>query len=225
MSFELLLKKAFARAGFSVQRLPVQAWDDDALFKELLREVEGVTMVDPLRCYMLYQLAKRAKGLPGDAAEVGVYRGGTARLIGRTLAGSGKKLFLFDTFAGMPETDPAKDTHKRGDFADTSAEGVKLTLMNVENVELRPGFFPETARGLAEQRYAFVHVDVDIHRSIRDSCEYFYPRLVPGGVLVFDDYGAPTCPGVKAAVDVFFAEAREPTLYLPTGQCLVFKTR
>lgn len=225
MSLELLVKKAFAKAGFSIQRLPVQEWRNDPLFKDLLREVEGVTLLDPIRCYMLYQLARRSRDLAGDAAEFGVYRGGTARLIGRALAGSGKTLWLFDTFSGMPETDPVKDTHRRGDFSDTSAENVKLTLMGVEKVELRPGFFPESARGLDDKTFAFVHVDVDIHRSIVDACKFFYPRLTRGGVLVFDDYGAPTCPGVKAAVDVFFAEAGEPTLYLPTGQCIVFKTR
>lgn len=225
MGIELLVKRAFSRAGLSVQRLPVQAWDNEPEFKQALREIEGVTLVDPIRCYMLYQLARRCRDLPGDAAEFGVYRGGTARLIGKAFAGSNKTLRLFDTFAGMPETDPGKDAHKRGDFSDTSPQAARLTLMDVPNVELHPGFFPDSAAQLMDKTFCFAHVDVDIHRSIAEACKFFYPRLSRGGVMIFDDYGAPTCPGVKAAVDVFFAEAKEHTLYLPTGQCLVFKTR
>lgn len=219
-----MVKKAFAKAGFQIQRLPVQVWEADALFQDILKEIQGVTLVDAVRCYMLYQLARRAKALPGDAAEVGVYRGGTARLLGRTLAGSGKTFHLFDTFAGMPKTDAEKDFHQAGDFSDTSLQGVKLTLINVENLEFHAGLFPDTAAGLESKTFSFVHVDVDIHRSVLDCCRFFYPRMPPHAAIVFDDYGAPSCPGVKAAVDVFFAEAKETPIYLPTGQCVVFKS-
>lgn len=49
----------------------------------------------------------------------------------------------------------------------------------------------------------------------------FYTRLNPGGVLIFDDYGFPTCPGAKRAVDEFFAAVPEHSVYLPTGQAVV----
>ena len=58
---------------------------------------------------------------------------------------------------------------------------------------------------------------------MRDGCAFFYPRMAPGGVMVFDDYGAPTCPGVQQAVDEFFAGKPERPLYLPTGQAVVCK--
>lgn len=224
LSWELTMKSLAAKAGLSVQRLPTAAWEGDADFPRLLAEVSGLTMVDPNRLYILYQMAKRAKGLPGDAAEVGVYRGGTARLLGRVFNG-GRILHLFDTFSGMPETDASKDTHKKGDFADTSLQGVRTALNGIPNLDFRPGFFPETAKGLEAAKFAFVHVDVDIHRSVADACAFFYPRLVSGGVMVFDDYAARGCPGVKPAVDAFFAKAGEPTLALPTTQCVVIKSR
>ena len=64
---------------------------------------------------------------------------------------------------------------------------------------------------------------VDIRQSVLDCCEFVYPRMVPGGVLVFDDYGFLTCPGARAAVDEFFSDKPEHALVLHTGQAIVFK--
>lgn len=224
MSWELAVKSLAAKAGLSVQRLPTAAWEGDEDFPRLLAEASGLTMVDPNRLYILYQTARRAQALKGDAAEVGVYRGGTARLLGRVFHGD-RTLHLFDTFSGMPETDASKDTHRKGDFSDTSLAGVKAVMEGIPYVGFHPGFFPDTTKELNSSHFAFVHVDVDIHRSVKDACEFFYPRLVPGGVMVFDDYAARGCPGVKPAVDAFFKAAGEPTLALPTTQCVVIKSR
>ena len=223
MSLELLVKRGVGMLGYQIQQVPVAAWEKDPTFQEILREIRGLTLLDPIRCFMIYQSAKRARELEGDFAEVGVYKGGSARLLGRTLAGTGKKLHLFDTFGGMPETDARHDKHRAGDFADTSVQGVKRALHGIDGLEFHPGFFPQTAAGLESERFAFAHIDVDIYKSIADACEFFYPRLTHGGMLLFDDYGSPSCPGVKTAVDAFFDRVGEQTLYLPTGQCLVVK--
>jgi O-methyltransferase len=66
-------------------------------------------------------------------------------------------------------------------------------------------------------------VDVDIYRSVLDCCRFFYPRLVTGGAIVFDDYGRNSCPGAKAAVDEFFADTPEQPVYVATGQAFVVK--
>jgi O-methyltransferase len=66
-------------------------------------------------------------------------------------------------------------------------------------------------------------VNVDLYRSVRDCIEFLYPRMVPGGFLVFDDYGFPSCPGARRAVDEAFAKRPEVPICLPTGQCLVVK--
>ena len=50
-----------------------------------------------------------------------------------------------------------------------------------------------------------------------------YPRLVRGGVLIFDDYGFPSCSRAREAADRAFASRREKPIYLPTGQALVLK--
>jgi O-methyltransferase len=171
-------------------------------------------------------LLRQALRIEGDIAECGVYRGGTAAMIAKTIAeyGShGKKFFLFDTFSGMPDTDKARDLHKKGDLADTSAEEVERFVNEPEIAVIRKGFIPETFLGLESRRFAFAHIDVDIYKSIIDSLEFIWPRLATGGFIVFDDYGFPSCPGARQAVDHFFAKTDVNPLCLPTGQAVVFK--
>jgi O-methyltransferase len=181
------------------------------------------------RCWVLYSLALQCQRLEGDLWECGVYKGGTARMLAQILADSQKsesaKLHLFDTFGGMPETDKTRDTHKAGDFSDTSLESVQAHVGQDNLVVYHPGMIPGTFTGMEKCRISFAHVDVDIYQSVKECCEFILPRLLVGGVMVFDDYGFPTCPGARQAVDEFFRFTPFTPLVLPTGQALVFKSR
>lgn len=180
------------------------------------------TLVDRERCYMLYQFTDHVRSIHGDVAEVGVYKGGTAKLI--SLALQEKQIHLFDTFSGMPPTDPEKDPyHHEGNFSDTSLGEVKKHLADCHNVHFYPGLFPDTATPVAKKSFCFVHIDVDIYKSGMCCCEFFYPRMEPGGIMVFDDYGFKSTPGLKMAVDEYFSDKSSVAIYLPTGQAFVVK--
>jgi len=142
--------------------------------------------------------------LQGDIAEVGVYQGGSALQLAETFPN--KMIHLFDTFCGMPQSDPSIDTHKEGDFADTSLERVKEKLKEYQNIFYYPGFFPKTADGLLPYWFTFVNVDVDLYVSTANCLLYFWPRLVKNGILfIQDDYGFPKCRGATKAVDEFIS--------------------
>src|SRR4051794_15354645 len=105
------LKRMLAHFGYQLSRInpgassepnPLHLWDADPAFNPLYAEVTPRTLVDKVRCFVLYQLAQQAAHLPGGVAEIGVYRGGTARLLSKTLAAGQKPIHLFDTFSGMP---------------------------------------------------------------------------------------------------------------------------
>lgn len=150
----------------------------------------------------LKEQAEKVKELPGDVAEIGVYKGGTAKLLASTLPE--KNIHLFDTFEGMPEV-TEWDKHRKGDFSDTSLEEVRDYLKDCLNVRFYPGLFPETANLVKENSFCLVHVDVDIYESTKAALEFFWTRLVPGGIMVFDDYNVKTCPGTDKAVNEFFS--------------------
>ena len=228
-----LIKRGLKRFGLQIERLqqdagfetsnPIDLYNTEEKFNDIWKYLVGFTLVDKNRCFMIYQFARQVGHIKGDVVEVGVYKGGTAKLLAKVCESSGKTVHLFDTFSGMPPTDPAKDCHKEGDFKDTSLESVKNYLSDCGNILFYEELFPITAKPLETMKFCLVHVDVDIYRSVMDCCNFFYPRLQRGGVLIFDDYGFVSCPGAKKAVDNFFSEKRECPLYLPTGQCIVSK--
>src|SRR5260370_22023303 len=80
---------------------PIRPWQSDPDFLRRMSEIENRTLVDRRRLYMLVQLARQTALVPGHVAEVGVYRGGSAKLRARLAADVGKQVLLFDTFSGM----------------------------------------------------------------------------------------------------------------------------
>ena len=235
-----ILKSAAANLGFEIRRVRRQQanivdshlyrplyspWFSDE-FQKYYSIAAPRTLVSPDRCYVLYTLLRQTLKIDADIVECGVYRGGTAAMIAKVIAETGvegKKLYLFDTFNGMPDTDKKRDLHMKGDFADTSAKEVETFVNEPEIAIIKKGFIPETFIGLESSRFAFAHIDVDIYKSIMDSLEFIWPRLSAGGIVVFDDYGFPSCPGARQAVDQFFAGTAIHPLCLPTGQAVVFK--
>jgi O-methyltransferase len=184
-------------------------------------KIQPYTLVTVDRCHTLSALATQARSIEGEVWECGVYRGGTAMLLGDKLAGSGKTLRLFDTFAGMPETDRTIDAHAAGDFSDTSAAAVAT---RVPGAVFHEGLIPDTFKGLENTKIAFAHVDVDIYSAVLACCEFIYPRLVVGGFMVFDDYSFPSCVGALKAVDEYFGGKSVVPVVSPTGHALVFKS-
>lgn len=200
-------------------------WEGDAGFMVHYAAVKEHTLVSPDRCWMLMSLMRHALHLEGQFAEMGVYKGGTALLAARMLeeAGDQRSLHLFDSFEGMPVTSEG-EPYVRGDFGQTSEAGVRALLGRVDaGVEFHVGFIPDTFTGLELSKLAFVHIDVDLYQSVLDCIGYAYPRLSPGGVMVFDDYGFPGCVRAREAVDLAFRHLPEKPIYLPTGQALIFK--
>jgi O-methyltransferase len=172
--------------------------------------------------YNIYYHVLRCKELDGDMAEVGVFRGGSAKLI-RMFKGKAR-LLLFDTFVGMPATDKTKDEHGLGDFSETSLEQVQAYVGDGPDLEYRKGFFPGTVDdSVAARKFSFVNLDVDIYQSTLDGLNFFYPRLTEGGVIISHDYSSNFCGGVRAAFDLFCQENNIVAIPLWDTQCLILK--
>ena len=201
-------------------------WLGHPEFQAIYEGAKPYTLVPPERCYILISLARYASYLAGDFAECGVWKGGTALMLARILSGAyEKKLYLFDSFKGLPNVDQERDPwFHQGQYSAESVEAVENVLREFgDRIEIHCGWIPESFSGLADNRYAFVHVDVDIYQSNWDCCDYFYPRMLVGGVMLFDEYAFASARGEKEAVDRFFADKPESPMTLPTGQAVVLK--
>ena len=187
----------------------------------MLERPRRYSLVTPDRMFMLLQWLDFALAAPGEVAEFGVWRGGTALLLHERLA-TRRTLHLFDSFTGLPQANPAKDNfHREGDLADTSEEAVRNLLGT--GVIIHSGQFAETVMDVTDQRFCFAHIDADLYSSVLFATDFIFPRLTIGGVIVYDDYGFRTCAGAKAAVDEYFAALPTRPIYLPTGQCVAIK--
>jgi hypothetical protein len=209
-----------------VSELPLfSPWQDPSTVCDGLDDVELLSLNDRPRLYYLAAFARHAAALGGPIAELGVFRGGTALLLARVTRPAGSPLHLFDSFDGLSEPHAERDIfYRRGDFRFPDADAVAGILAEAgPRVSIYKGWIPEVLAQAPECRWAMVHVDVDLYEPTAAACEYFYGLMMPGAVMVFDEYGFPSCRGERAAVDEFFATRPEAPIVLPTGQAFVIK--
>ncbi len=162
---------------------------------------------DKIRFYSLWLQLKsiKEKEINGDLAELGVYKGETAKLIHHMLPD--KPLHLFDSFSGLPKQVIREDCDgtvrpQTVQFDNTSPEEVVMFISGNKNISIHEGVFPDTAAGLENKSFAFVHIDADLYQSTIDALTFFYPKMVSGGVIIIHDYNH-NWEGVRKAVDEF----------------------
>ena len=179
--------------------------------------------ITPLEAIQLIALVRATVKLGGCMAEVGVYRGGSARVI--RAADELRSLHLFDTFEGMPEPASTDTKQLRGGFRggqfSWSLEDVRNYLADCDKVHFHKGLFPATGEAVKDEKFSFVHSDVDLYSSTRAVLEFFYPRMLRGGIIVSHDFA--TCRGVREAMEEFFKDLPEPVIELPGDQAMVVK--
>lgn len=189
------------------------------------------------RLHTLVWAGKHAMALPeGDFVECGVFRGDMSWVVG-TVAGvknSNREAFLYDSFIGL---DPRQV--RSGDYGDTEnyleivnpiyaenllGERVKSRFSDWSNYSVIQGFVPDTfAASPPSDKLAWVHIDLNSPQAEKACLEYLVPRMVPGGLVILDDYGWTFYGRQKEVADAYFAELGLSVLELPTGQGLAIK--
>ncbi len=166
---------------------------------------------DYARLATLELLCRRVAGIPGAAAELGVYKGFFARCINQLLPG--RKLYLFDSFQGFSPETCASESFQAA-HENTAADKVLAMMPYPETIAVKPGFFPGSLHGL-EERFCLVSLDVDFYQTTLDGLRYFWPRLETGGYLMLHDWGSPKLPGVAQALADYEKEIGEKIPAVP----------
>ncbi len=205
----------------------LKLWQEDAPFWQDYRRVAGKNLRSAERKFAVRELVRSLADVPGDTAECGVFEGGTSYFICQA-RGRGRH-HAFDSFAGLSQpreqdqpTSGIAGAWRPGDLS-TAEAMVRRNLAEFPNVRIYAGWIPERFGEVSACRFCFVHIDVDLYQPTRDSLEFFYPRISPGGMIVCDDYGYVNCPGAKLACDEFVEDLPENWIHLPTGQGLLIK--
>jgi hypothetical protein len=189
------------------------------LYIEAMRRTQAMPV--PLnrvhRVYRLSRLVEESLALEGETAECGCFRGLSSYMICATERQhrpdyDGRSHHVFDSFEGLspPQaedlsdgTDPAAarvDAMRKAGAFRASLGEVQANLAGFPGIAYRPGWLPDSLRGIVERRYRFVHLDLDLYAPTAGALEYFWPRLLSGGYVACDDYG---WPGGRRAIDEF----------------------
>lgn len=156
------------------------------------------------------------RGVPGDLIETGAWRGGVTifmRAILEAYGDTGRRVWVADSFQGLPRPDPerwpaeAGDEHwTRGELAvpleEVQANFARYGLLD-ERVRFLAGWFADTLPTAPIERLAVLRLDGDMYGSTMEALEALYPKLSVGGYVIVDDYGA--IPQCKEAVTDFRA--------------------
>ncbi len=176
-------------------------------------------LLRPSEAYTIFMTVKVTEKIKGDLAEVGVYKGGSSKIICE--AKGLRTLHLFDTFEGLPEVGSIDSKQFfAGQYAGTFDE-VKENLKNYENVYIYKGVFPMTADPIKAKKFSFVHLDVDTYLSTKECLNFFYERMSKGGIMISHDYNA--AEGVRRAFQEFFADKPEHIIEIANTQCMILK--
>ncbi len=218
--------------GLSFPSANYTPWQGDEFFMKIYSQIKNNTLVDIYRCYELWQLVQKAQSLNSSAAilEVGVWRGGTAGIMAQQLSNFNSKttLYLADTFKGVAKAGANDSFYRGGEHNDTSEQIVEDLLklkVKYPYYKILKGIFPEdTAHEIkAEEKFALCHIDVDVYDSAKDILEWVWDKLIPGGVVVFDDYGFHSCTGVTKLVEQYRNYIDRQIIHNLNGHAIMIK--
>lgn len=213
--------------GLTFPLADYRPWDIDPEFLRLFAAIRSHSKLDVYRAYSLYTLGQQAAKTKGAVLEVGAWRGGSAAILAAVARPS--PVYVADTWKGVVKAGPRDDYYKGGEHADADIGTVKALFESLEltNFRLLPGIFPEESSGgiPSEESFSLVHIDVDVYLSAKDATEWVWPRVVPGGAVVYDDFGFYGCEGVTAYVHELMQDPRMRVVFNLNGQAVAIKLR
>jgi len=183
-----------------------------------------------------YEIYKLITNLPGHVVECGVFKGSSLMRLCtfREILESpfSRKIIGFDAFGSFPRQDNPLDDAFINEFEEMAGTGISknelselVRMKGFKNVELIEGNLEHTLPGYIEERpelqISLLHVDVDVYRPTLTILNHLFDRVVPGGVIIFDNYAV--VPGETQAVGEFIREAnielqlrKMPISHMPT---------
>lgn len=205
----------------------------EPLFKEAYRlahETGSYTgnwgSVDPeYRAYIYCWAAFQCRELEGDYVECGVNKGGMARaaIHYADLYHGKKNFYLLDTYEGTPLHFLNEEERKTHNVYDECYQDVLDNFKDYDFVKIIRGEVPGTLSQVDTEKVCFISLDMNCVEPEIDAIEFFWDKLVIGGIVVLDDYNNIGHERQKVAFDKFVQDKKIKVMSLPTGQGLIIK--
>ncbi len=181
------------------------------------------------RYYIVCYFANYAKQLEGDFVECGVYKGGYAMAIFSYLnpLPVEKKFWLLDTYEGLvldhlTEKEKEDQLHIKYAHYENTYDSVSQMFKNMP-AKIIKGAVPGTLPECTAEKVCYLSIDMNCVEPEIAAADFFWDKMVPGGVIILDDYGFKEHIEQKKAFDIFASQKKVPILQLPTGQAIIFK--
>lgn len=205
--------------------------DFEELHRTIYQKVADKTMTSPERIYSLIESVNyiQRNEMDGDIVECGVWKGGSMMAVAETLKSTNdctRKLYLYDTFEGMSEPTEHDKTYY-GEAAasllneednkeknliwaystlETVKKGMRSTNYPQDKIVYVKGKVEDTIPATLPSRISLLRLDTDWYESTLHEMTHLFPLLVPGGVLIIDDYGH--WAGARKAIDEYVQQHR-----------------
>jgi O-methyltransferase len=188
---------------------------------------EGFTL--QWRTYIVCWFADMVRNLEGDFVECGVNTGAYSRAVIEYIdfVKSDKTFYLLDTFEGLEPSLITEEEKKAGiekylSHYENVYEKVKLTFKDFK-VKIIKGIVPFSLSECDASKICYLSIDMNTMEPEIAAANYFWDKIVKGGVVILDDYGFPMHINQKLAFDAFAKERGQSILSLPTGQGIIIK--
>lgn len=179
----------------------------------------------PWRVFFNIWAASHAIRSEGDLIECGVWHGFTALVVALYVGidSTRSKFILIDSFEGVRTADLTPDERRQGmakknDIYLHNLEDVQRNFARFQNVEIMKGFVPEVLEEFEGENVGYVHIDMNYAAPELAAADFFWDRLIPGGVVVLDDYGFRKHKVQKEEFDKWAKKRGISICPLPTGQ-------
>jgi len=224
----LLGTDAYAEDGLVTNHVPVFGEDPKFLEAYALGKATSSWKAMDLRwrVYIACWMANKVKGLPGDFVECGVNRGGMSRAVLHYVDFErlNKRFYLLDTFSGFPEDLREVASEANLDDYQDCYDAVLETFRPFPTVRIIRGRVPQTLSQVDSDCVSYLSIDMNVAEPEIAAAEYFWDKMVPGGVILLDDYCySRSYERQRRAFDDFVRRRSSSVLAMPTGQGLIFK--
>lgn len=209
-----MLRKVLNAFGYDIRRT-------EELYLNSLRQFDYEKIFN--QALYFHERYQTITGRAGDIVECGIGYSRTFQILACLLKrenNAKRKLYGFDSFEGFPEPtveDTSPRNPKKGEWKVLSPAQLYriLGLLRLDTffvqsqIKIVEGFFDDTLPQTDIKKIALLHLDVDLYQSYKTCLEQLFPKVVKGGVVLFDEYASPKWPGARKAIDEYFKNTPE----------------